>query len=415
MRKPRVVTLLVLLLANIASSAEPEVPEFPTWEKALKNDYYEISLDLRMRLELADQDGADRSRANTFRTLLGLRTKPTHGLSGFVQLENNTAINNDRYWGLVHASNGKTGIADPRHTSVNQAYGRYQNRELWGLDVRGGRQMIVLDDARFIGNVGWRQNMQTFDSARAGTNLGVHGLQATFAYLWEVLRIFGDQGPADRKDFDSDSALVHVSYDKLGWVDASAFAYLLDFDNSPGNSSNSYGFRAIGKYEINQEWSVLWVASYAYQTDAADNTVSYHAHYVNTEAGVGLKDRGTFKIGYELLGSDAGKARFVTPLVTAHKFNGYADAFLDNGGPNGLRDLYFTLSPELPLQLNGHVTYHRFWSDEHSDDLGQEWDVVISRPITSYLTGLAKAAYYNGKSPGPADRWRLWLDFTFTY
>ncbi len=128
-----------------------------------------------------------------------------------------------------------------------------------------------------------------------------------------------------------------------------------------------------------------------------------------------MVDRGTLKVGYELLGSDDGKTRFVTPLATAHKFNGYPDAFLDNGGPNGLRDLYFTLTPQLPVKFTGHVNYHRFWSDEYSDDLGQEWDVVVGRPITSYLTGLAKAAYFNGKPPGPADRWRLWLEFTLTY
>ena len=415
MSKPPLVALLVFLLANVAASAEPEVSAAPTWERALKNDWYEISFDLRARLEFADLDGADRSRANTFRTLFGLRTEPRYGLSGFVQLENNTAINNDRYFDTVHESNGKTTIADPRHTSINQAFGIYQNEELWGLHLIAGRQMIVLDDSRFIGNVGWRQNMQTFDSARAASNLGVGGLRVTFAYLWEVLRIFGDQGPPDNRDFDSDSSLFHVSYDKLSWVDASVFAYLLDFDNSPGSSSNSYGFRAIGDHEINRDWSLLWVASYAYQTDAADNAVSYHAHYVNTEAGVVLKGRGTLKVGYELLGSDNGKARFVTPLVTAHKFNGYADAFLDNGGPNGLRDLYVTFSPTLPLELKGHVTYHRFWSDKHVDDLGEEWDVVINRPITGYVTALVKVAYYNGKSPGPADRWRFWVDFTFSY
>ena len=217
MSKPPVVALLVFLLANVAASAEPEVSAAPTWEKALKNDWYEISFDLRARMELADLDGADRSRANTFRTLLGLRTKPRYGLSGFVQLENNTAINNDRYFDTIHESNGKTAIADPRHTSINQAYGRYQSEELWGLDLTAGRQMIVLDDSRFIGNVGWRQNMQTFDSARAASNLGVVGLRATFAYLWEVLRIFGDQGPPANRDFDSDSSVFHVSNDTPLW------------------------------------------------------------------------------------------------------------------------------------------------------------------------------------------------------
>jgi hypothetical protein len=388
----------------------------PEWERALDNEFYKLSLNVRARMEVAKQEGLERSRANTVRVLLGIETKPVAGLSAFAQLESNTAFNNDRYWDQAHASNGKTGIADARHTSpFNQVWGRYRNEELWDLDVKGGRQVIIFDDARFIGNVGWRQNMQTFDSVRGSTDLGIDGLTVTSGYIWEVLRIFDDQGPSSQEDFDSKSGFFHVSYDKLGFADLSAFAYVLKFDNSPANSSASYGLRATGSRPLAEKWSLPWVASYAYQKDAGRNPESYHAHYVNAELALKRVDLGKLTAGYELLGSDSGKARFVTSLATAHKFNGFADAFLDNGGVTGLQDLYFKLAPELPGGLQGHVDYHRFWSHDKSKNLGHELDAVLSRPFTKHLSGLTKLAVFKGRPDGPADRWRFWVELTFDY
>ena len=52
-------------------------------------------------------------------------------------------------------------VPDPRGTELN----RFQitNTSLPGTRTTLGRQRIVLDDSRFVGNVGFRQNEQTFD------------------------------------------------------------------------------------------------------------------------------------------------------------------------------------------------------------------------------------------------------------
>ena len=76
-----------------------------------------------------------------------------------------------------------------------------------------------------------------------------------------------------------------------------------------------------------------------------------------------------------MLGSDDGDARFVTPLSTAHKFNGWADAFLDNGGTAGLQDVYVYLSPRLPCNLTGRIVYHHFWFDEGGMSASDEVDI----------------------------------------
>ncbi len=385
----------------------------PSWLRWFDNDYYKISLDIRARMELAKQQGLDSSDAWTVRTRAGIGTKPWHGVSAFAEVESTLGFGS--YWDVASDPNGKTPIADPEVTDLNRAWLQFQ-REDWGeLLAKGGRQRIILDDARFVGNVGWRQNEQTYDSVRIGNSFGVDGLSATYAYLWKVLRIFGDKGPDIRRDFDSDSHVVNVAYAGLPWgMKLVGFAYLLDFDNSPSNSSNSYGFRLTGTRDVG-DVPLGYELSYAYQTDAGRNPVPYGANYLMVKGSSGLGRFGRLELGYELLGSDSGKAVFVTPLATAHRFNGFADVFLDNGGPNGLQDLFVVWSPELPFGLGGFLAYHHFWSDEGGTRLGQEIDFVVKRAFGKHLEVLTKGAYFIGSSSGPPDLWRYTLELNFRY
>ena len=54
-------------------------------------------------------------------------------------------------------------VADPEATEVNQAYLIYGG--IPDTRLQAGRRAIKLDNQRFVGNVGFRQNEQTFDSA----------------------------------------------------------------------------------------------------------------------------------------------------------------------------------------------------------------------------------------------------------
>ncbi len=400
-----------------AEAADGEREAGCDWRWWLDNEYYKISLNVRPRMELAKQDGADFSQAYTVRSLVGVGSKPRYGLSGFAEMEGTFSFDRNAYWDGVRSSNDdKTKISDPPHIELNQGWAQYENPDFFGVEAKAGRQRIKLDDDRWVGNVGWRQNEQTFDSTRAATSLGIEGLHLGYSYTWHVNRIFADKGDSSTEDFDSDSHFVRLHYS--GWkpLQASAFAYVMDFENdSPGNSANTYGFRVDGSTAFAQKWKVGYTASYAYQTDAADNPVDYDAHYAWVSSSVAYEPIAELGAGFELLGSDDGTARVVTPLATGHKFNGFADVFLDNGGVNGLQDLFFWLAPKLPWKLKGKVIFHQFWSDEGGRDLGWEADLVLSRPINEHLTVLTKATVFDGSDRGPADIWRYWLQITFSY
>ena len=122
-------------------------------------------------------------------------------------------------------------------------------------------------------------------------------------------------------------------------------------------------------------------------------------------------------LGYEVLGSDAGNAVVATPFATAHKFNGFADAFLDNGGPRGLRDVFISITPAIFIdKLKLTAIFHQFYSDQGSDDLGQEYDAVASYAINQYLQVLYKFAYYDENNRrSPSSRVRSVLQSTFKF
>jgi len=382
-----------------------------------------VKLDVRGRYEYADiAGGLKPSNAVTLRTRLGYGTKPWEGLSGYAEFENIATPDSDGYFDGIAPSNGKSIVADPTVTEVNQVYALIERQDFGNSMAKLGRQRITFDDHRFIGNVGWRQNEQTYDAVLAGTALGVEGLALQYSYLHDVHRIYGNQGTSATRDWDSNSHLARAAYRVAPWLEVVGFAYFLDLRDAPANSANSFGGRATGAIALSDAWTLAYQGSYAHQVDGGtsggDNPTDYSADYVLADAALTWAPFGTLGGGYELLGSDGGRAVFTTPLATGHKFNGWADAFLDNGGPNGLQDAYVYLAPKLPWKLDGRLVYHHFWSSHGSRDYGNEYDAVLSRKIGKYVTVLTKVAWYDARgasSTAPADRVRYWLEATFAF
>jgi len=416
--KGLIVGAFALLLAGVAlgvpasAQAAQEQGAESIWDALTGGDPY---LNMRARIEIANTTGATQSEAYTLRTRLGYGTKAFHGFSAYGDFENVATPKTSTYFDATEAPTGQTTIADPTVTEVNQAYLKIAREDMLGSTVIGGRQRIIFDDHRFVGNVGWRQNEQTYDAASLKTSLNIDGLQAYYGYLWEVRRIFGNQGT--KPNFDSDSHIINVSFDGFKPVKATAFAYLLNFAGAAAaNSTATYGFRLTGSQDINDDLSLGYQGSYAYQTDFRNNAASYGAHYVMLDGKLGLKKAGALGVGYEMLGSDGGAAQFRTPLATAHKFNGWADVFLDNGGPAGLRDFYVYIAPKLPCKVSAKLVYHHFRDDDKNNALGNELDVILKRPINEHFSVLTKVAWFEATSNSPRkDTVRFWMEATLKF
>ena len=106
------------------------------------------------------------------------------------------------------------------------------------MSVAVGRQKIILDNARFVGNVGWRQNEQTFDSLTV-TNTSITDTTIKFAYIDKVRRIFGPDSPKGKTDMSS--PLVNVTYKGFPLATVTAYGYFLEFNDTPANSQRTLG------------------------------------------------------------------------------------------------------------------------------------------------------------------------------
>lgn len=398
----------------------PEPPEHPlvTFMKEGK-----LNLDMRLRYEYGAIDGLDDSNAFTMRTRLGYTTKEFSGFQGMIEFEDNRAADDEEYFGGDNGNPfGQTVIADPEDTQLNRLWLSYNFKELSDslpVNAKLGRQRIIFDDARFIGNVGWRQLEQTYDAALV-TAMPMEGVTAKYAFVDEVRRIFGDDSTnAANTNFTSNSHLFNVAYTGLDIGKIVGFAYLLDLDGSTvglANSNQTYGLRLEGSTDLSDEYALGYIGSFAHQSDYGDNPVSYDAIYVLAEGKLTFKDSpGSFiGGGFELLGSDNGTFGFRTPLATGHKFNGFADAFLVTPA-GGLRDYYITGGTTIPgMNVKAMAAYHYFTGDNTNSELGQELDFVLAKKLNDHATVLFKAAFLEGENGvASRDRISIQLDLKF--
>ncbi len=374
-------------------------------------------IDIRYRYEFVDQDGLpEKAHASTIRTRLGYTSDTYHHLFGRIELENVAQIGGDDY---NDTRNGRTDhpvVADVETTEVNQLLLHYTG--IPDTTLTAGRQVLSLDGQRYIGPVAWRQNNQTFDAVTL-IHSGISDTTFTYGYIHRINRIFGSYSGAG--DWDSDSHFMHISYTRIPWASLTAYGYFLDFENdSPGNSSQTLGVSATGKKVLNETMTFTYHAEYAEQTDYADNPTDYRADYYHLAPALAWKNL-TLTVGYEVLGSDSGRKGFATPLATLHKFNGWADKFL-NTPANGLEDVYvsikYTLSGCDKLAcLNGLITkvqYHHFAADGAGGDYGREWDLYVKKPLNAHCYIEAEYAYYDADN-FDTDTQQLTLGFAITY
>lgn len=372
--------------------------------------------ELRYRYETVDQDGfSDEARASTIRTNLGFKTGIYRDFQALIEGQIVQNLGADDFNDTVNGNTGFPVVADPDAAEINELWLSYSG--LPDTVVKIGRQKINLDNQRFVGTVDWRQNDQTFDSLLI-TNASLQNVTLNYAFVRNVNRVFGDDHPLG--DLDTDTHIANASYILADWLKLTGYGYWMDIDRIPARSSKTFGARATGKIPLNDKWGFSYELEAATQSDHGNNTADYDEEYYHIApsiSGYGL----TVTAGYEVLGGD-GTDAFQTPLATLHKFNGWADVFL-NTPAAGLEDAYIGAAYSVSgtdSVLDGTklaATYHDFNSnDSSSGDFGHEVDLSVGKSFTLPDAGqpfknvdlLLKYADYNGDS-GLADREKIWL------
>jgi hypothetical protein len=367
--------------------------------------------DLRYRLELVDQELlAEDATASTIRLRAGVRTAQWNGLSALVEAEGILHVGDTKFNDTINGRTTAPIVADPQSAQLNQFLIRFQPG--LGIDAVAGRQTVNIDNQRWIGSVGWRQNDQTLDAARL-TWKPVSALTLDYTYAWRVNRVFG---PDSAQGIWGDSAihLLRASV-KAGPIGtASAYLHSIDLPAAPAMSSFTAGVRLAGEQAVTPKVKLLYALEYASQREHGSNPASFQHDYVLIEPGLSAGPV-TARIGYERLEGN-GTTALQTPLATLHAFNGWADKFLTTPA-NGLRDVYGDIIVRLPpvAGVKGsalRLQYHDFHSTRADIAYGSEWGAMLTLPVMKAVTLTAKVAHYDADRFA-TDTTKGWLSIDF--
>lgn len=372
---------------------------------AVRDGHFDFAF--RYRIEHVSEHGfAHDATASTLRSRLGYTTGRVHDFALHAAFEDIRVIGNELYNSTANGLTRYPTVADPADTELDEAYLDYAGFK--NAKLRLGRQRIALDDQRFVGAVGFRQNEQTFDAFSARGTDGK--LQLFYAYLGRADRIFGAHHPNPAKAHtDLDAHLINAGYD-FGPVRVVGYAYLIDTPDTPTAAHKDLGLRARGRLALDGSWSLGYLGEYARQSGYRDGAAGIDANYTHIELQIARRSLSA-RLGQEVLGGD-GSSAFQTPLATLHAFQGWADRFLVTP-VNGIRDLYAGVSGKLDVYALKAI-YHRFDADTGGARYGSEIDLGVSRTFHEQYSAGVQYADYTADTFG-SDTRIIWMTVQARY
>ena len=375
-------------------------------------------LDFRYRYEQVDQQGFDvDAYASTLRTRLNYTTAEWQGLTAMLEAANVVVLGQyDLYNSTTNGATSRPAVADPEYTEINQAWLQYKRGSFTGI---GGRQVINLDNQRFVGNVAWRQNDQTYDAVTL--KLGaIPRTQLFYSWVGNVNRVTGPDNGTFPGNLSGSTSLLNARVDLGAGGALTLFGYWLDFDrNQPfaaavtnNLSSDTYGAYYTGGWQATESVKLNLAGSYAHQQDGGQSMLDYDADYYMIEGGGTVGHFGV-RAGYEVLGgnTDANTTGFQTPLGTLHIFQGWADKFTTTP-QQGVEDFYVGTSANFD-GLTMQLVYHDFQAEAVDQDFGTEWDASVAYKFAKRFEATLKYANYDAarEATGPqaSDTDKTWV------
>ncbi|HLU06018.1 MAG TPA: alginate export family protein [Woeseiaceae bacterium] len=406
-------TSLARLLAAITLMAAGGVAGAATSTVADALTAGEAHVALRYRFERVDQDNfAERANASTLRLRLNYTTGAWRELRMLAEFD---------YVGEVLANDFNSGagtspgriqypvVADPKGADLNQLYADYSGLSGWRW--RLGRQRILIDDHRFVGNVGWRQNEQTYDALSVTTSR-LPRTELFYGFVTNVNRVFGDTVPDG--DHSMDTHLLHARINLSKRLSVTPYGFFIDNHDDPTASTSTIGVR-LGLSHSLAGGTLSYLADAARQVDAANAPVDFEADYLRFDLSWTGPSGLSLSVSAESLGGDdtiSGGA-FRTPFATLHAFQGWADQFLVTPDA-GVNDLQAKLGYARG-QWQWQAAFHDFSAETGGADYGTELDFSVSRNFGERYAVMLKTAIFNADEPPFVDTNKYWLMLTADY
>lgn len=407
-------TVFAAIVAAVGAAAAPAAAQeqnFVPWTDAAFSRIKPIA-EARYRFEFVDQDGFDRdAKASTLRTRFGVRGDDLGDFSFLVEAEKILHIGADRFNDSRNGRIAYPRVNDPEALEINQFHATYKG--LPDTDIRIGRQVVRLNNERFVNDSPWRQNQRSFDAIRI-ENRSIRNTKLTYAYIDRVHAALGDPNG----ELESNSHVFGADFELDQFGEIKTYAILLDFNDADALSSASYGARWENSVTVTDYFVADLFAEYAYQSDYGDNPADYGLSYLHIGAGTAYGPING-RIAYERLGGD-GVDAIQFPIGQRHRRNGLADAFATTPA-SGLGDLYVELEagwPRPPIggrRITALAAYHRFSAAEGANRLGDEFDAILRWAHTRRITSELRMAFFDGTAAGPADRNKVMASIQYRY
>jgi hypothetical protein len=346
-----------------------------------------ISFSTRWRFESFERDGAPftgTSEAPTWRIALGYETPTYRGFSVFAQGEAVIVTGPANYSvPLLPSQNHPNlpSIQDPKSLVMNQASVKWSHQFFTDkkMSLTVGRQELSLNDGRFLSYSFWRQVHGSFDAVRLETDLPKN-FSLTYAYINRFYREDGYNATDGEEPMHTE--LINLKWFKADKINASAYGLLVNFRGAAqyATSTQTYGLRLAGPYQLSPDWSILYIAEYAKQKNYGTNPNKVNENYYLGEIGPGWRDF-SVKASFAFLGGRSATDLLTTPLAPPR--NGWTDLFFNNPSipaGHGLEAAYVTASGPLRF-LDGAVAtfiYYDYHSDSPHIHYGSELDSSLA-------------------------------------
>jgi hypothetical protein len=390
---------------------------------------------LRPRYTWVDQSGQQQKTYwGSLRTQLGWETLEYHGFKLTAEMidtrrfgsQNTIDYRNSPAWtGAVYdpltgtntSLYGNYGpgyyplVADPQETDINRLHLDYVG--LPATKVRAGRQVVRIDNQRFLGDYDFAQMPQLLDGVSVSSQ-ALPRTQVTYGYFYRLRNAYAAEWKTSTNAASAQFDLVPGKL-KIGgygfFQNQARTGSVTGFDD---NSNRILGARAWGMFGLPANVDLLYVAEAAQQRDFAGGDPRIRADYYRLGGGLAIR-QGFVRVDWERLGSNDGQYGFQTPLGSTQMFTGRVDIFATTP-PQGLEDLRASVGAQI-WKVAARLDYHRFHSDHNNWDLGHEWDLALDYAITSrFSAGLVYGDYRAGGAQyGFTDTRKFWLTVAFVY
>ena len=315
----------------------------------------------------------------------------------------------------------------------HQAFFTLKNFYDMPVDLKLGRQEIILDGHRLIGNTIWTLGMQAHDAIRLTHSHGDHTFVYAFSKIGEGDRDSGDGAGTVRNTaganglrVDQDAHIFWGNFKGIGGGALSLYYVMLDIDDDVLNAGSTFndniihtiGFRQAGNiagFDYRGEFYYQWGDADGSATQQTLNAGSWDREAVMIGARLG-KQFGPLKatLWYDYVsGTDEGDASgrtvgsFDTLFDTGHKFYGLMDNFLQMGtasrtardvqedglGGLGLQDIALKTSYKMNSKWKMKFDFHSFFTAE---DAYVAADTTAARGAVA--TALANGSNNDGSS-----------------